>query len=77
MSLTLWSLFLGQMEGLVRRLKWILTQESDAKFVIFSTWEDVLEVAGQALAANGISFVRAKGRRYGFRYPDTQKSHLI
>lgn len=53
-----------KIEAVVRRILWATLNDQDAKILVFSSWNDVLDVLGHALAANNITFVRMKGGRY-------------
>lgn len=52
-----------KMEAVTKRLLRIQLEDPNAKFLIFSTWNDVLDVVEHTLSANNIRYVRAKGRR--------------
>lgn len=49
-----------QLEAVVRRVLWII-EDVTAKVLIFSTWQDVLELTAHALAANSIPFAYPRG----------------
>lgn len=53
-----------KIESVIRRILWITMKDQGAKILAFSSWNDVLDVLGHALAANNITFVRMKGGRY-------------
>lgn len=57
--------FLGilKIEAITRRILWITSNNQAAKILVFSSWHDVLDVLGHALAANHITYVRMKGGR--------------
>ncbi|KAG0481686.1 hypothetical protein HPP92_012544 [Vanilla planifolia] len=50
-------------EAVTRRILWITSRDRDAKVLVFSSWNDVLDVLQHALDANDISYVRMKGGR--------------
>ncbi|KAL8154369.1 hypothetical protein V2J09_012129 [Rumex salicifolius] len=52
-----------KIEAVTRRILWIKSKESEAKVLVFSSWNDVLDVLEHAFAANQISYVRMKGGR--------------
>ncbi|XP_074582865.1 uncharacterized protein LOC141839101 isoform X2 [Curcuma longa] len=52
-----------KIEAVVRRILWATLNDQEAKILVFSSWNDVLDVLGHALAANNITFVRMKGGR--------------
>ncbi|XP_023551403.1 E3 ubiquitin-protein ligase SHPRH isoform X2 [Cucurbita pepo subsp. pepo] len=52
-----------KIEAVVRRILWIKYTDSEAKVLVFSSWNDVLDVLQYAFAANNITFVRMKGGR--------------
>ncbi|XP_077977892.1 E3 ubiquitin-protein ligase SHPRH-like [Glandiceps talaboti] len=45
-----------KVEAVVRTLKKIQSREQGTKALVFSTWQDVLDVIGQALTDNGIEY---------------------
>ncbi|BBN01240.1 E3 ubiquitin-protein ligase SHPRH [Marchantia polymorpha subsp. ruderalis] len=47
--------------AIVRRMKLVTSKDPQVKVLIFSTWQDVLEVIGHALKENGIRSARVKG----------------
>jgi uncharacterized Zn finger protein (UPF0148 family) len=52
-----------KLEAIVRRLKWIQVKDPAAKTLVFSQWQDVLELLSRALAENEIEFLRlGKGK---------------
>jgi len=57
------SLFLVKIEAVTRRILRITSTDGTAKVLVFSSWNDVLDVLEHSLAANNISFVRMKGGR--------------
>jgi len=48
-----------KIEAIVRRIKWLLSLNNDAKILVFSEFEDVLDVIQQAISRNSILFERA------------------
>lgn len=52
-----------KIEAVARRILWIKTSDPEAKVLVFSSWNDVLDVLEHAFDANDISYVRMKGGR--------------
>ena len=52
------------MDAVVKRILDVQETDGGSRFLIFSTWNDVLDVVEHSLTANNIEFIRAKGRRY-------------
>lgn len=52
-----------KIEAIAQRILWIKTTDPKAKVLVFSSWNDVLDVLEHAFAANEISYVRMKGGR--------------
>ncbi|KAL5991335.1 hypothetical protein ACLOJK_012242 [Asimina triloba] len=52
-----------KIEAVTRRLCWIKSTDPEAKVLVFSSWNDVLDVLGHALDANNVTYVRMKGGR--------------
>ncbi|XP_070027034.1 uncharacterized protein [Nicotiana sylvestris] len=52
-----------KIEAVTRRILWITSSNLAAKVLVFSSWNDVLDVLEHAFAANNITFVRMKGGR--------------
>ncbi|PKA53189.1 Putative SWI/SNF-related matrix-associated actin-dependent regulator of chromatin subfamily A member 3-like 2 [Apostasia shenzhenica] len=52
-----------KIEAVTRRILWIKSTNQDAKVLVFSSWNDVLDVLQHAMDANAISYVRMKGGR--------------
>ncbi|ONM60590.1 zinc ion binding [Zea mays] len=50
-------------EAVTRRILRITSTDGTAKVLVFSSWNDVLDVLEHSLAANNISYVRMKGGR--------------
>jgi E3 ubiquitin-protein ligase SHPRH len=53
-----------QIEAITRRILWIKATDHKSKVLVFSSWNDVLDVLEHAFAANNITFIRMKGGRY-------------
>lgn len=53
-----------QIEAVTRRILWVKANDHRAKVLVFSSWNDVLDVLEHAFAANNITFFRMKGGRY-------------
>ncbi len=51
-----------QLEAVVRRILWVKAKDPNAKVLLFSEWQDVLDVVEHALTANHITFARIKER---------------
>ncbi|CAN6467632.1 unnamed protein product [Victoria cruziana] len=49
--------------AVTKKIMWILSTDPLAKILVFSSWNDVLDVLGHSLDANGIMYVRMKGGR--------------
>jgi len=52
-----------KIEAVTRRILRITSTDGTAKVLVFSSWNDVLDVLEHSLAANNISYVRMKGGR--------------
>lgn len=52
-----------KIEAITRRILWISFKDPSAKLLVFSSWNDVLDVLEHAFAANSISCIRMKGGR--------------
>ncbi|KAH9620305.1 hypothetical protein KSS87_014794 [Heliosperma pusillum] len=52
-----------KIEAITRRILWIKSTDQKAKILVFSSWNDVLDVLEHAFVANEISYVRMKGGR--------------
>ncbi|KAG4966287.1 hypothetical protein JHK84_040882 [Glycine max] len=68
MSLTMLSQIKGKLrylkiEAVTRRILWVKANDHRAKVLVFSSWNDVLDVLEHAFAANNITFFRMKGGR--------------
>jgi E3 ubiquitin-protein ligase SHPRH len=49
-----------KIEAVVCRLKWLIALDPNVKCLVFSEWEDVLDVVSRAIAENCIKCVRAE-----------------
>lgn len=52
-----------KIEAVARRILWIKYTEPRAKVLVFSSWNDVLDVLEHAFDANGVTYTRMKGGR--------------
>ncbi|XP_037475762.1 E3 ubiquitin-protein ligase SHPRH-like isoform X1 [Triticum dicoccoides] len=52
-----------KIEAVTRRILKITSSDGEAKILVFSSWNDVLDVLEHSLAANNISYARMKGGR--------------
>ncbi|XP_010554570.1 PREDICTED: E3 ubiquitin-protein ligase SHPRH [Tarenaya hassleriana] len=52
-----------KVEAVTRRILWIKSTDPEAKVLVFSSWNDVLDVLEHAFTGNGITFIRMKGGR--------------
>ncbi|KAJ6697013.1 hypothetical protein OIU85_003381 [Salix viminalis] len=52
-----------KVEAITRRILWIKSSDPKAKVLVFSSWNDVLDVLEHAFNANEISYIRMKGGR--------------
>ncbi|PRQ59652.1 putative DNA helicase chromatin regulator PHD family [Rosa chinensis] len=52
-----------KIEAVTRRILWIKSTDPEAKVLVFSSWNDVLDVLEHAFIANGITSIRMKGGR--------------
>ncbi|XP_021866581.1 uncharacterized protein [Spinacia oleracea] len=52
-----------KIEAITRRILWIKSSDPKAKVLVFSSWNDVLDVLEHAFSTNEISYVRMKGGR--------------
>ena len=48
-----------KIEAIVRRIKWLVSRDAQVKILVFSEFEDVLDVVQRAISHNAISFERA------------------
>ncbi|XP_067124798.1 E3 ubiquitin-protein ligase SHPRH [Centruroides vittatus] len=51
-----------KVEGIIRCLLEIKQQDSEAKILVFSTWQDVLDVLSRAMSQNKISYIMLHSR---------------
>lgn len=61
MFYSLWAVL--KIEAVTRRILWIKSKDPKSKVLVFSSWNDVLDVLEHAFSANDISFIRMKGGR--------------
>ncbi|XP_052201128.1 uncharacterized protein LOC127807364 isoform X2 [Diospyros lotus] len=52
-----------KIEAITKRILWISSTDPRAKLLVFSSWNDVLDVLEHAFTANSISYIRMKGGR--------------
>jgi len=52
-----------QLEAVVRRIKHLMHQDAAAKVLVFSSWQDVLELVSHALQTNKMPYAYARGRK--------------
>lgn len=52
-----------QIEAVTRRILGIKSADPEAKVLVFSSWNDVLDVLEHAFTANDITHIRMKGGR--------------
>ncbi|QCE00806.1 E3 ubiquitin-protein ligase SHPRH [Vigna unguiculata] len=52
-----------KIEAVTRRILWVKANDHNAKVLVFSSWNDVLDVLEHAFTANNITFIRMKGGR--------------
>ncbi|KAK7385443.1 hypothetical protein VNO78_31163 [Psophocarpus tetragonolobus] len=52
-----------KIEAVTRRILWVKANDHRAKVLVFSSWNDVLDVLEHAFAANNITYIRMKGGR--------------
>ncbi|KAJ6855240.1 E3 ubiquitin-protein ligase SHPRH [Populus alba x Populus x berolinensis] len=52
-----------KVEAVTRRILWIKSSDPKAKVLVFSSWNDVLDVLEHAFNANEITYIRMKGGR--------------
>ncbi|PIN24826.1 DEAD box-containing helicase-like transcription factor/DNA repair protein [Handroanthus impetiginosus] len=62
-SITVQGSYSTKIEAVTRRILWINSTDPTAKILVFSSWNDVLDVLQHAFTANGISHIRMKGGR--------------
>ncbi|KAK1388404.1 E3 ubiquitin-protein ligase SHPRH [Heracleum sosnowskyi] len=52
-----------KVEAVTKRILWIKSTTPEAKVLVFSSWNDVLDVLQHAFVANNITFIRMQGGR--------------
>ncbi|KAL0055911.1 hypothetical protein WJX82_005648 [Trebouxia sp. C0006] len=52
-----------KLEAVVRRIKHLMHQDAAAKVLVFSSWQDVLELVSHALQTNKMPYAYARGRK--------------
>lgn len=52
-----------KVEAVTKRILWIKSTTPEAKVLVFSSWNDVLDVLQHAFTANNITFIRMQGGR--------------
>ncbi|KAI3458420.1 hypothetical protein Pfo_015083 [Paulownia fortunei] len=62
-SMTVQGSYSTKIEAVTRRILWINSTDPKAKILVFSSWNDVLDVLQHAFTANSISYIRMKGGR--------------
>ncbi|KAK7275887.1 hypothetical protein RIF29_17013 [Crotalaria pallida] len=62
-SITVKGSYGTKIEAVTRRILWVKATDHKAKVLVFSSWNDVLDVLEHAFAANDITFIRMKGGR--------------
>ncbi|KAL3653381.1 hypothetical protein CASFOL_003062 [Castilleja foliolosa] len=62
-SFTVQGSYSTKIEAVTRRILWISSEDPKARFLVFSSWNDVLDVLQHAFTANSISYVRMQGGR--------------
>ncbi|KAH7548237.1 hypothetical protein JRO89_XS14G0087300 [Xanthoceras sorbifolium] len=62
-SLTVQGSYGTKIEAVTRRILWIKSTDPKAKVLVFSSWNDVLDVLEHAFVANNITCIRMKGGR--------------
>ncbi|XP_024639582.1 E3 ubiquitin-protein ligase SHPRH isoform X3 [Medicago truncatula] len=62
-SITVEGSYGTKIEAVTRRILWIKATNHNSKVLVFSSWNDVLDVLEHAFATNNITFVRMKGGR--------------
>ncbi|XP_058207401.1 uncharacterized protein LOC131320657 isoform X5 [Rhododendron vialii] len=62
-SITVHGSYGTKIEAITRRIRWISSTNPEAKLLVFSSWNDVLDVLEHAFTANDISYIRMKGGR--------------
>ncbi|KAJ3682918.1 hypothetical protein LUZ60_013145 [Juncus effusus] len=52
-----------KIEAVTRRILWLTSENEEAKVLVFSSWNDVLDVLEHSLLTNSVNYVRMKGGR--------------
>ena len=60
----------------MRRVKHLVDSDESAKVLVFSTWQDLLDVVAHALVANGVPFACCQGKGFTQSVRDFQAGHL-
>ena len=60
----------------MRRVRHLTEQHPSTKVLIFSTWQDLLDVVAHALSVNGVPFAASKGRSFTQSVRDFQAGAL-
>lgn len=55
-----------QLEAVLRRLLRLKSEDPEMKVLLFSEWQDVLDVVEHALTTNHITYARVKGTGCAF-----------
>ena len=72
-----------KIEAIIRRVKLLLARDDAAKILVFSEWDDVLNVVERAISANDVRYVRAaSGPKFraavdGFKHDDNINALLL
>ncbi|KAL6980868.1 RING-type E3 ubiquitin transferase [Sarracenia purpurea var. burkii] len=62
-SITVHGSYGTKIEAITRRILWVSSTNPKAQLLVFSSWNDVLDVLEHAFTANNISYIRMKGGR--------------
>ena len=65
-----------QVEAVVRRVRHLTERDPGTKVLVFSTWQDLLDVVAHALAVNAVPFAASKGRGFTQSVRDFQAGAL-
>ena len=60
----------------MRRVRHLTEHHPSTKVLIFSTWQDLLDVVAHALSVNGVPFAASKGRSFTQSVRDFQAGAL-
>ena len=72
-----------KIEAIIRRVKLLLARDAAAKILVFSEWDDVLNVVERAISANDVRYLRAaSGPKFraavdGFKHDDNINALLL